>query len=301
MARAVKLRAFKISMNNISEECDLCSLLNTKLNASLANDRRMLISAQDPNQDEDLISDYNISGDYVFGTILRVRPTENTPNIPDSLFRQNVIHIQDLDNVELESSIIYKDHYYFLLNNNYLITNLKLTAGISRLQTYLNYFLEQERGPIYFELTPMIQGDNRILLREISSIKIADPDVPRDTPTRNEEQTTSIALGLLKKLMTDIPSLGDTILEDIISAELRIKFKKPSNVSKEQYQDFLGAYMKPIADIQNVTFMTKTGTKVGGEDILRIESVNIDTTESNKLSEEHLKQEMIRMIQSLRE
>lgn len=302
--KEIKLRAFKIENNDINKKnSGLLAILSSKLEKSKAKERIMLLNQDDPKKEEDLISDYQVKIDmHISGAMLRIMESSETPSIPDTLFDETKFVISELDKLEIGNSKIYKDHYYFLLNNNYIITNLPGAYSITRFQTYINWLLENERGNNLFEFTPLIVVRDDITLSELKNIKIKDP-VSKEPQTPNEVNSKKI-LGLSKDLIynlfKDVQSFQDIALEKIVSAELLIKFKKSKDISKEEYQRILGAYMKPISDIENVTFVPKKGSPIKSSEILRVKSVNIELTESNKLSEPQLLQEMEKYLNEIK-
>ena len=154
MTKQVKLRAFEITNSNISKSVQLATLLKQKLeNSPSSNERRMLLSADDPKKEEDLISYFDTSKpNIVFATMLRIAPGENVQHIDDNLFKKQNFLISDLLNTKLNTSAIYKDHYYFLLSNRFVVTNLSGRTTITRLQTYLNWLLDE-----LVEINPVIE------------------------------------------------------------------------------------------------------------------------------------------------
>lgn len=299
MGKKVKLRAFKISVNDIKAiPDDLISFIKTKLETTTANDRRMTINEND--NEEDLISDFSLDETSIFSAILRIRPAESVPKIPDEYFNEKYIHIMDLDRLDNESSIIYKDHYYFMIRGDFLVTNLKLTTTISRLQTYINWIIEKERKNLFFEFTPLVKMVDGLKIIDLKSVKVIDPQI--DNYSKNTEEKTEVkrfAIDVLKSVLKDVISLDDILLSEVVSAEVLLKFKKPAKMDPEDYEKELGAYLKPISDMNNVTFYPKKGSPISAEEIQVIKEVDIDTTSTNLLSEHHLKQEMERFLNEL--
>ena len=93
-------------------------------------------------------------------------------------------------------------------------------------------------------------------------------------------------------MFKEVETLKNIELEKFVSAELLIKFSKPKDITKEEYQKFLGAYLKPISDTENVIFVPKKGSPIKSSEILEVKTVKIDLTESNKISEPNLFQEI---------
>lgn len=308
--RVIKLRAFRIENKEIDKKnSGLLPILTGKLDKTKVKDRLMLLNVDDPKKEEDFISDFQaIGSNFLAGAMIRIMETSETPSIPDSLFNEQKIVISDLDSLDIGNAKVYKDHYYFLLNNNYVITNLAGNSTITRFQTYLNWLLVNERGDNLFEFTPCMTFREDISIKELKNIKIQDPiniqnPINKDK-TKTEEVSTrkifEVSKDYIYDLFRDVKSLDNIALEKIISAELLIKFKKSKDVSKEEYQKILGAYLKPISDTENVTFIPKSGKPINSSEILSTKTVKIEVTESNKISEPQLFQEMEKYLNEIR-
>jgi len=305
--RPVKLRAFSITNDDIKKpDSGLLRLLEKKLQGSVAQNRRMLLNKEDPKKEEDLISDYTTQESiFIHGVVLRICPSEEIPNIPDTYLQKEKITISDLDNVDTGSKIMYKDHFHFSLNNDHLVTNLPGNKTITRLQTYINWLLEKERGAKLFEFTPMLVTPPNAKLSELKNIAVKDSLIYKDTSTEptksNFGQTVlSVSNEILSKLIKDVTTIEQIKEKHIISAQLLIKFSKPRKMSDEDYGKIMGAYLKPISETDNISFTTRNGNKITGTDILRVKSVEIEETSSGKISENQLSQEMEKFLQELK-
>jgi len=300
-----KLRAFVIENNNINQnESDVYDKIVEKLNNSLAKDRRMLLNVDDPSREEDLICDYDISSEnYINGAMLRIAPSNDVVNIPDNLFNEQKIVLNDLDRLEINNEIIYKDHYYFMFDNKFLITSLQGNTTITRFQTYINWLLQDLRGSNLYEFTPKVTFQPSLKMYDLKSMKVKDPAINQNIDETDESNVytklKNIPLQLLKDFVTDARSLDNVILSEIISAELLIKFSKPKKMSKEEYQRSMGAFMKPISDTDNIALYPKKGRPISGTDILKIKEVSIETTDSGRISENQLTQEMEKFLKEL--
>lgn len=270
--------------------------LSQKLLNTVANERRMLLNEKD--KEEDLICNYDLSNpNYLWGSSLRITPSDEVLNIPDNLFNEEKIILQELDSLNDSGEIIYKSHFYFLLSNEYLITTLPGNITISRFQTYINWFLMDLRNDILFEFTPMIKGSPIYQLRNLKRISVSDLIIEEKS---NQSERKTLSLRMLKSLFSDVTSYDETLLSEIVSAELLLKFKKPKQMSKQEYQDALGAYLKPISDTDNITFFPKSGPPVKGKEILNIKEVEIERLESKNISEKHLMQQMELFLSELK-
>ena len=303
--KSLRLRAFRIENNEISQSnSGLLNNLANRLNGSVAETRRMPLNSDDPMCEEDLISDFNINGqNYIYGAVIRIMHSEDVPNIPDEYLQYEKISMKELDTIKATagSSIIYKEHFYFLLNNDFVVTNLQSNRPIKRLQVYFNWLLEKERGNILYELTPMIVPQKETKLSDISKITVKDTTV--NTIDKKEDtghRKFDLSLKLLSDLVKDVKSLDQIIENNIVSAELLIKFTKPRKMSEEDYQRIMGAYMKPISETDDVSFSTKKHGTIKGSDILKTKLVDIELTETNKIHEPQLYQEMEDFLNELK-
>ena len=271
--------------------------LVTVLNDSIANDRRMLLNAKDPAKEEDLICDYDIQNNkLVSGAMLRIRPSDEVMNLPDVLFNEPKIVLHELGNIEVDTEIIYKDHYYFMMNHQYLVTTLPGNYSVVRFQTYINWLLGTVRGSKLYEFTPKITLQPNLKIYDLKKIRVTDPAINDfiEGKGKSDAITTikTLPYQLLKKFVNDVSSLDETTLAEVVSAELLLKFSKPKTMSTEEYQRSLGAFMKPIADTDHIAIYPKKGKPINGQDVLEIREVQIETTDSGKISEKELMQEM---------
>lgn len=302
-----KLRAFEIINSDINKkQSDLGDKLRLKMQTSTAvNDRRMLLNAEDPQKEEDLISDFaknSAEGDPFFCTMLRVALGNNVQHIDNTLFSQKNFTISDLNSSIVNAEAIYKNHYYFSVNNNFLITNMPGNLTITRLQTYLNWLLND-----LYEVNPLVAQDAMPELSNIKDIIVRDPVTGSSVVTNSGKssfgKTFNIgkaALDLVREALTDAKDISDHQLEQMISAKLVIEFKKPKKDDDEQIKRAFGALLKPVSDLDNFEFMTRNNKKIiKGKKLLRVKDVTIETTDTHLLNEAQLSQEMNRFIREL--
>ncbi|MFV0481862.1 MAG: hypothetical protein ACK5LP_07750 [Campylobacteraceae bacterium] len=299
MEKSVKLRAFKIENSKLSAaNSGLYVDLSAQLNGSLkiAKDRLMRLSYEDDNKEEDLMSYFDISTKEknIFGTMIRILKGNEVEHIPEILFNKEMFDIDSLDHEKLDTNAIYKDHYFFLLSNNFLVTNLSGNITIKRLQTYLNFILNAS-----YEITPVIIKNLEIRLSEIKQVKFQDPVGDK---ARSDIQNKQLNLkGWVLENILDILSIKDgdldlSKLEDIVSARLSISFKKPRKMSEDEYSKSIGAMLKPVSDTENISFTDRSGNTIKADEMLKVKPVKIDVTTSGKLSEQDIKQEMSKFL-----
>ena len=120
----IKLRAFRIENPTLTEpHSGILALLQQVLtDSSTAQQRRMKLNEDD--SDEDLLSYFawQQNSSYLFGMMLRIIPAANGGVINSELFAQQTITIAEVNAGNPDQSQ-YKDHYYFAINNNYLVTH----------------------------------------------------------------------------------------------------------------------------------------------------------------------------------
>ncbi|WP_395760224.1 hypothetical protein [Klebsiella quasipneumoniae] len=74
----------------------------------------------------------------------------------------------------------------------------------------------------------------------------------------------------------------------------------PRKMTDNEYERVLGAYLKPVSDLDNVSFKRKDNkTEIKGKDLLLTKAVDIETTQSGKLVEHQLLQEMSKFLVEL--
>ncbi|WNJ81701.1 hypothetical protein RJE46_10885 [Cedecea neteri] len=310
--KTVTLRAFDIKNTSLSKaSSEAKSTLIAKLNEiKQAKDRCMILNPEDQNQERDVLSYYKESpqSGTVFCTMLRITSDKDVQHITETLFEKEVFSMDDIETAHIDASAICKSHYYFSMSDNYLVTNLPLNKTVVRLQTYLSWFTSNE----LLEFTPLISAKGQTRLSDLKAIVVKDPE-PLQVSTASDGNGKSVTtegqksiklsekvLSIIKSSMSDTAQLNDIALSQMISAELLIKFKKPRKMTEEEYKKALGAYLKPVSDLDNVSFKRKDNkTEIKGKDLLLTKAVSIETTQSGKLVEHQLLQEMSKFLVEL--
>lgn len=306
-SKYIKLRAFKIENNNPKfERCPILDMLSAKLERSTkAEDRRIQLNQDDPNEESDLISDFDISRKdmYIFGTVIRVTASKGTPNLPDDLFNQKKIPFDKLKTLELKEKFIYRSHFYFATDGKHLVVTLPSNRTITSFQAYINDYLKSERKDFLFEFTPLIVNTPETKISNIKSIKFRDSQVNVKTHGSAQSSNNSIRTKLLKikeellkDILKDAPDFEKIMEQGIVSAELLIKF---ASKKSDDTQKYLGAVLKPIADTDNIEIKTNNGGTIKGSTLQKTKDVEISTTESNMISEKELSQAMESFLKEL--
>lgn len=305
------LRAFFLVNTDLKHnETNLLSLLSFKLKDSVMNDRRMLINPNDPQREEDLIANFDLRMKrnvcvMVVGTMLRIASVDDIPNITDDILNKEKVDIETLESIKSDSKVIYKSHYYFAVNNEYLVVSLPSNRTINAYQTYLNEYLKDVREDILYEFTPLLTKSQKVKFDDVKSIKIGSKDYPIGSNSNKETDTSpllvkkikNVARGVLKELMEENKDLKQILDEEIVSAELVLKISKKKNKAKET-EKALSSFLKPISDTDGIELITKNG-KVTAADIFKTKLVSIELTESKHISELQLFQEMEKFLSEL--
>lgn len=305
------LRAFSLVNTDLKHnETNLLSLLCFKLKDSVMNDRRMLINPDDPQREEDLIANFDLRMKrnvcvMVVGTMLRIASVDDIPNITDDILNKEKVDIETLESIKSDSKVIYKSHYYFAVNNEYLVVSLPSNRTINAYQTYLNEYLKDVREDILYEFTPLLTKSQKVKFGDVKSIKIGSKDYPIGSNSNKETDTSpllvkkikNVARGVLKELMEENKDLKQILDEEIVSAELVLKISKKKNKAKET-EKALSSFLKPISDTDGIELITKNG-KVTAADIFKTKLVSIELTESKHISELQLFQEMEKFLSEL--
>ncbi|MDR2241836.1 MAG: hypothetical protein LBE28_03615 [Providencia alcalifaciens] len=322
--KQIKMRAFKIENHDVSKSVSPAKqqILAKLTSTTTVKERCMILNSEDPKKEQDLISYYQTSetSGSVFCNMMRVTPSEGVEKIPDLLFEKPSFTMSDLQNADIDTSVICKNHFYFCMNDKFLVTNLPLNKTISSLQTYVCWLANNE----LIEFTPMIVKNKQTQLKDLQLMSIKDPspiknmgssdeeqppkesdgnNVKSTEVTTSEEKNTKIKLSsaVMETLKSIIPSslsnFKEIVDNQIVSAELLIKFNKPKDMDEEDYARILGATLKPVSDLDNIVFKRKDGRRdVKGKDLLKIKNVLIDVTESGKLVDQQVFQEMSKYL-----
>lgn len=307
--KKLTLRAFRIENPSLTEvHSNILGLLQQVLtDSSTAAQRRMTLNAEDP--DRDLLANFTWGQNnaYMFGMMLRVIPADNGGVMDENLFNQPIITLAQVNEGDSSQSQ-YKDHYYFALNNSYLVTSLAGNINIDRLQTYINWLLEKVRGERLFQFIELTKLPNGIPLSDIKDIQfVGGGNVVSTTPTESEQTTISTRLckvtnSIIEQLLGgDTENLERIRTNQLIEAKLVLKLKsKSKNISTDEYQNVMGALVTNLTNDSGIVVHTKTGNSFTGEAIKVKKPVKIECVAANRIVEEQLKQEMEQFLIEVR-
>lgn len=306
--KKLTLRAFKIQNSSFTEpNSGIVRLLQKVLtDSSRASDRRMPLNADDP--DRDLLANYiwPANNSYLFGMMLRVIPADNGGIIEEELFNQHTITMAQVSAGSPDQSQ-YKGHFYFALNNEYLVTSLPGNINIDRLQTYINWLLESVRDSSLFQFIELTKLPEGVQLSQIKDIQFVGGGVTTTAKTTDEPSTSwTVKLGnitedILKSVISDSTSLDMIKANQLIEARLLLKVKgKPKEMAQEEFQKVMGALATNINNDNGLVLRTKDGNNYTGDMIKVKKTVSVECIEANRIVEEQLKQEMERFLNEIR-
>ena len=109
------------------------------------------------------------------------------------------------------------------------------------------------------------------------------------------QKMVDISFSTVKHFMSEKTNISEEDLQQIVSAELLIKFARPKGMKKEVYNEKLGAIMNPISDTDDI----KSGPVTGSE-IMWIEPIKVEMTENKRISEKDLKLQMEEFLLKLK-
>lgn len=241
--------------------------------------------------------------------MLRIIPADNGGVLDESLFERPTITMADVNAGNAEQSQ-YKDHFYFAINNNYLVTSLPGNLNIDRLQTYINWLLESVRGERLFQLTEMTKLPDGVPLNQIKDIQfVGGVNTVAATPAETEQTTISTSLldnvtnELLETLMgSDAVSLHKIRSNQLVEARLLLKLKgKPKDMAQDEFQRVMGAIATNITNDSGIVVRTKDGNKYTGAAIKIKKTVSVECIAANRIVEEQLKQSMELFLSEIRD
>ena len=308
--KKLTLRAFRIENPSLTEaHSHILGLLQQVLTeSSTAAQRRMPLNSEDP--DRDLLANFiwATNNAYMFGMMLRIIPADNGGMLSEELFNQPTITMADVNAGNPEQSQ-YKDHFYFALNNDYLITNLAGNINIGRLQTYINWLLESVRSERLFQFTELTKLPDGVPLNQIKDIQfVGGGTTVAAAPTENEPTTLSTTLSNISDSVLELLMGHDSVNLDkiranqLVEARLFLKLKgKPREMAQEEFQRVMGAIATNVTNDSGIVVRTKDGNNYTGEAVKIKKPITVECIAPNRIVEEQLKQEMELFLNEIRQ
>lgn len=298
--KPVKLRAFRINQTSelSTEDRSLISLLQQVFTpASIVQDRTMQLNEVEDEEDVLPFFKWNSEKNFVFGMIMRVLKNDITQGIPSDLYDRESFSISDIDGVESVDTC--KSFYYIALNEKFLVTNLPGNLPINRVETFINHLVNEQRRGIY-KFVPVMTIPEELPLSQIRKIVIGENISLHASTEGIGSSIKTLSKEVIAHLLGENPNITELTENDIIQANLVLKFrKKPTDMPKEEYEQLLGQMARPLLDDRGICIETKQGKKISGEMIRREKRVTVDITETGRVNEKNLMQEMELFITEL--
>ncbi len=298
--KPVKLRAFRINQTSelSTEDRSLISLLQQVFTpASIVQDRTMQLNEVEDEEDVLPFFKWNSKKNFVFGMIMRVLKNDITQGIPSDLYDRESFSISDIDGAESVDTC--KSFYYIALNEKFLVTNLPGNLPINRVETFINYLVSEQRRGIY-KFVPVMTIPEELPLSQIRKIVIGENISLHASTEGIGSSIKTLSKEVIAHLLGENPNITELTENDIIQANLVLKFrKKPTDMPKEEYEQLLGQMARPLLDDRGICIETKQGKKISGEMIRREKRITVDITETGRVNEKNLMQEMELFITEL--
>lgn len=296
--KTIKLRAFDVSNETLtSSNKSLFELIISALaDKHTISDRLMLLN-QDSNQSYVLAySETGTQNNYIFGLVLEVTPYENGGELSKDLLNESSISLSQVTQAR-ENSLLCQDHFYFLLTPNLLIANCKRSSIISKLQTYLNWLIDNTRGDLVMSFAPIIETINFVEPKEIRSLEIGNVKMSIDTATGIKTLDVKKCLG---SLFDEVPELQTLRNNEILQAFLTLKFKKPTKMTPEKFASLIGEFAKSVETSDSIKITNKKGRTIKGSQIEKNKDITVNCTIEGLIVEQELKLAMQQYIQDIR-
>ena len=305
------LRAFEISTTNPNDDASTCLSDIVKAldsDSNIAEKRLMALDGE--NSVQDFLSSYDVNKSYLFGSLMRVKPGSQLSEIPESLLSSSKISQSDLKGIN--KNLIGIDLYYFFLTKKYLITTLKSSFPIKRLETYINWLIQNNKLYSFYPCvdSSTVNQNNKLYsfypcvdsstvkAKDVKEIIFSDSNDGNSfgNALKDNEEKFFFVKELPNKLLSflGLPSntIGEILNHGLVSSKVSLSFKKNKNKDESSYKELLSAPLKPVSEIDNVKYKTKEGKIISGREVLRTKNVEIELVEKDIISEPQLIQEM---------
>lgn len=295
--KTIKLRAFNVSNETLTSSRNSLfeQIISALAQRHTISDRLMLLN-QDSKQSYVLAnSETGTQNNYIFGLVLDVTPYENGGELSKELLNETSINLSQVTQAR-ENSLLCQDHFYFLLTPNLLIANCKRSSIISKLQTYLNWLIDDVRGDLIMSFAPIIETVTFVEPKEIRSLEIGNVKMSIDTSTGIK---TLDVKKFLSGLFNEVPELEALRNNEILQAFLTLKFKRPSKMTPEKFATLIGDFAKSVETSDSIKITNKKGRTITGSQIEKNKAISINCTIEGLIVEQELKLAMQQYIQEI--
>jgi len=278
------------------EVMDLPGNLYKALNKTdTIRERLMSLSSEIDNNDKDFISDFNYKQGYLFGSFVRLIEGEESTVKITSLDKKTVGLNEMITEAKEGSAGSIRSSGFFCIHDRYIIiSSARLIRGA--LETYARWIVkEKTENEMQFNFSPIINTLKTIPLNEIQSIRFSDTFLNPE----NIVSKTSMKLSktLFDTLISNVKTLHNMNIEDIVSAELILKINKTQ--LKKKNAKALETALR-LVDSENIRITGSDGKQITGTSYLTSFVREFEKIGSVRFNERAIEMEMISILKAVK-
>lgn len=286
--KQIKIRSYNIKTNAVSiSVAQMMTSLKNQLETpfKLAISRLRKINMDDDKSDVEMIGSYHFSTNQerFFASFFQMRHDSNSKTIAEDILNKEFVSQDDIKELGELSQYLLNRRFLFMFNSEHLVTTLPGTINVSVIESYLNWLLESVRGNTKLILDPVVTKVESLTpkMSEIKSVSINSNPLQSKRTANKTQDDKKIYDITREKLLSFFKEadLKDIMDNNLVSAELVIKFKKPKKKQMEELESNLSAMMKNSADLDNMSIELKNGKRIQGSEIegKKFVTLNLDS------------------------
>ena len=302
--RAKTLRGFYIKTSSTSigyQEEGLLSLLKKKVEGSLIADRKIDENKEDADSASIIMNSFEFGKNHCFGSIIKVKDGNETELLPKTFLEKNSVSLEELSSLDSDSfAIVYQ--YYFMLNNQLLVTDFYNNSETYPFEVYLNQLLKNDRDCLY-ELVPYIDQHPNIKPDQIKNCALADSYLNQQVGDETLGVTKNLSLKgeIIQMFFGEIDNIGGYKISDIVNPRLVFDVLKPKKISDEDFSNCVGRILKSVTNPDDLITELKGGAgKVKGGKLLKTQKVTVGITNNGYVDESSYSLMMEKFLESMK-
>lgn len=302
--RTKTLRGFYIKASSTSigyQEEGLLSLLKKKVEGSLIADRKIEENKEDADSASIIMNSFEFGKNHCFGSIIKVKDGNETELLPKTFLGKNSVSLEELSSLDSDSfAIVYQ--YYFMLNNQLLVTDFYNNSETYPFEVYLNQLLKNDRDCLY-ELVPYIDQNPNIRPDQIKNFALADSYLNQQVGDETLGVTKNLSLKgeIIQMFFGEIDNIGGYKISDIVNPRLVFDVLKPKKISDEDFSNCVGRILKSVTNPDDLITELKGGAgKVKGGKLLKTQKVTVGITNNGYVDESSYSLMMEKFLESMK-
>lgn len=302
--RTKTLRGFYIKASSTSigyQEEGLLSLLKKKVEGSLIGDRKIEENKEDADSASIIMNSFEFGKNHCFGSIIKVKDGNETELLPKTFLGKNSVSLEELSSLDSDSfAIVYQ--YYFMLNNQLLVTDFYNNSETYPFEVYLNQLLKNDRDCLY-ELVPYIDQNPNIRPDQIKNFALADSYLNQQVGDETLGVTKNLSLKgeIIQMFFGEIDNIGGYKISDIVNPRLVFDVLKPKKISDEDFSNCVGRILKSVTNPDDLITELKGGAgKVKGGKLLKTQKVTVGITNNGYVDESSYSLMMEKFLESMK-